>query len=181
MSPRRFRRNSCARARRPRRHRARAFEPGDVTGKALVYAATGDEAANASRRRRGKAANIPVNVVDEPDVSTFITPAIVDRDPLTIAIGTEGAAPVLARNIRAKLEAELPARLGEVAAEAGRRRDAVEARIGEQRDRRRVYERLLAGEFRRAVLDGDTAAADAAFEGGTREGRSRGRQAAASC
>ncbi len=144
---------------------SRAFLPGDVSGKALVYAATGNAAENAEVAAAARAANIPVNVVDEPDVSTFITPAIVDRDPLTIAIGTEGAAPVLARMLRAKLEAELPSRLGEVAAEAGRRRDTVEHRIGGQRDRRRVYENLLAGEFRDAVLNSDRPAIDAAFEG----------------
>ena len=142
----------------------RGFADTDVLGKVLVYAATGEKAAHAQIAAVARAANIPVNVVDEPETCTFITPGIVDRDPLTIAIGTEGMAPVLARGIREKLEAELPARLGEVARAAGDLRDMVEARIGTQGARRRVYENLLKGEFRDAVLAGDAAAAARAAE-----------------
>ena len=64
------------------------------------------------RRRSARAAGALVNIVDDLEGSDFITPAIVDRDPVTVAIGTEGAAPVLARKIKAEIEAMLPATLG---------------------------------------------------------------------
>jgi len=75
----------------------RAFVAGDLDGQRLVYAATGDRVLDAAVSRAAQARGIPVNVVDVPELSTFITPAIVDRAPVTVAIGTEGAAPVLAR------------------------------------------------------------------------------------
>lgn len=93
----------------------RAFETGDVAGKVLAYAATGSAGGNARVAEAARAAGIPVNVVDKPEQSTFITPAIVDRDPVVIAIGTEGAAPVLAREIKSRLEAILPSRFGRIA------------------------------------------------------------------
>ena len=83
----------------------RPFAVSDVAGKRLVYAATGDRQQDAAVSHAAQVRGIPVNVVDAPELSTFITPAIVDRDPVTVAIGTEGAAPVLAREIKTRLEA----------------------------------------------------------------------------
>ncbi len=82
---------------------------GDAAGAALVYGANGDAEADARAAAIGRAAGALVNIVDDLDGSDFITPAIVDRDPVTVAIGTEGAAPVLARKIKAEVEAMLPA------------------------------------------------------------------------
>ncbi len=84
----------------------------DLQGARLVYAATGDAAADARIAALGRKAGALVNVVDNLDASDFLTPAIVDRAPVVIAIGTEGAAPVLARKIKAHLEEVLPASLG---------------------------------------------------------------------
>jgi uroporphyrin-III C-methyltransferase / precorrin-2 dehydrogenase / sirohydrochlorin ferrochelatase len=98
---------------------ARAFGPGDALCAALVYAATDDPAEDRRVARLARADGALVNLVDNLADSQFITPAIVDRDPVTIAIGTEGAAPVLARAIKADLEARLPASLG-VAARVGK-------------------------------------------------------------
>ncbi|KAB2919475.1 MAG: uroporphyrinogen-III C-methyltransferase [Hyphomicrobiaceae bacterium] len=154
----------------------RPFEARDVEGQRLVYAATGDRVLDAlvssAARRRG----IPVNVVDAPELSTFITPAIVDRDPVTVAIGTEGSAPVLAREIKSKLEAWLPANLGVLARRAQALRSLVAARLADPRARRRFWERLLQGPFRRAVLAGSEAEASrivqAELQGASpREGR----------
>lgn len=93
----------------------RAIEAADLAGKVLVYAANED--ANEDRRvvTLAREAGVPVNHVDNLETSDFITPAVVDRDPVVVAIGTEGAAPVLARAIKAELEESLPPALGPLA------------------------------------------------------------------
>ncbi|AXI42217.1 siroheme synthase CysG [Sulfitobacter sp. SK011] len=93
----------------------RALQSGDVTGAALFYAADEDAPEDARTAAIARSEGALVNIVDNLADSAFITPAIVDRDPVTIAIGTEGAAPVLARAIKADLEARLPATLGTLA------------------------------------------------------------------
>jgi uroporphyrin-III C-methyltransferase/precorrin-2 dehydrogenase/sirohydrochlorin ferrochelatase len=138
----------------------RAFAASDVAGQRLVYAATGDRALDAAVSRAAKAAGIPINVVDAPELSTFITPAIVDRAPVTVAIGTEGAAPVLAREVKSRLEALLPANFGALASRAQGLRDFVTNSVSDPRARRRLWERLLQGRFRHAVLSGAQAEAD---------------------
>ncbi|HVL20886.1 MAG TPA: siroheme synthase CysG [Amaricoccus sp.] len=90
----------------------RAIEPSDAAGAELLYGANGEPEEDARAAAIGRAAGALVNIVDDLDGSDFITPAIVDRDPVTVAIGTEGAAPVLARKIKAEVEAMLPATLG---------------------------------------------------------------------
>lgn len=94
---------------------ARPLAAADLAGAALVYAAEEDVARDAAVAALARAAGVPWNIVDDLDGSAFITPAIVDRDPVTIAIGTEGAAPVLARALKAELEARLSPRLGALA------------------------------------------------------------------
>ncbi|MEO0917938.1 MAG: bifunctional precorrin-2 dehydrogenase/sirohydrochlorin ferrochelatase, partial [Pseudomonadota bacterium] len=86
----------------------RAMEPGDALCAALFYAANEDDAEDARVAAIANAEGALVNIVDNLADSQFITPAIVDRDPVTVAIGTEGAAPVLARAIKADLEERLP-------------------------------------------------------------------------
>lgn len=98
---------------------ARALEPGDAICAALFYAANDDDAEDARVARLARADGALVNWVDNLENSAFITPAIVDRDPVVVAIGTEGAAPVLARAIKADLEARLPQTLG-LAARVGK-------------------------------------------------------------
>ncbi|MCL4105277.1 UNVERIFIED_CONTAM: hypothetical protein GTU68_055408 [Idotea baltica] len=93
----------------------RDLEPGDALCAALFYAANEDDAEDARVRRLAQADGALVNVVDNLSDSQFITPAIVDRDPVTVAIGTEGAAPVLARAIKRDLEERLPVHLGPLA------------------------------------------------------------------
>ena len=93
----------------------RVAEADDLKGAALAYAAHGEAEADARFARLARAAGVTLNVVDNLEASDFITPAIVDRDPVTVAIGTEGAAPVLARAIKTDLEASLPTGLGPLA------------------------------------------------------------------
>src|SRR5690606_3391179 len=95
--------------------------------------------AKAEAKRRG----IPLNVVDVPGECDFYTPSIVDRAPLTIAVSTEGGAPVLARLVRARIEAMLSPQLGQIARLAGSLRQQVEHLIGEGAARRRFYEQLV--------------------------------------
>ena len=96
---------------------------------ALVFIATGCPAADASLHALAKKAGATVNVVDQPDLCDAITPSIVDRDPVIVAIGTEGTAPVLARQIKTQVEQLLEPRLGDLAALAGRLRDSAAARL----------------------------------------------------
>jgi uroporphyrin-III C-methyltransferase/precorrin-2 dehydrogenase/sirohydrochlorin ferrochelatase len=143
----------------------RPFLAGDLDGQRLVYAATGDRILDATVSQAAQARGIPVNVVDVPELSTFITPAIVDRAPVTVAIGTEGAAPVLAREIKTRLESWLPANLGALASRAQTLRSVVADSVPDARARRRLWERLLQGPFRRAILAGAESEANRIFEG----------------
>lgn len=90
----------------------RAMQAGDAAGARLVYAATDDAGEDARIAGLARAEGVFVNIVDNLQDSDFLTPAIVDRDPVVIAIGTEGAAPVLARAIKAEMEERLAPRLG---------------------------------------------------------------------
>lgn len=96
---------------------------------ALCFVATGDPVEDARLRARASAAGVLTNVVDAPDLCDAFTPSIVDRDPLVIAIGTEGAAPVLARQIKSAVETMLEPRLGDLVALAGRLRAEVASRV----------------------------------------------------
>ena len=104
----------------------RAFEAGDAMCAVLFYAANEDDAEDQRVAALAAADGAKVNIVDNLLDSQFITPAIVDRDPVTIAIGTEGAAPVLARAIKADLEERLPSSLGLLARIGKTFRHAVE-------------------------------------------------------
>lgn len=104
-------------------------EPGAVDAAlfadtALVFVATGCPGADAATQAIAKSSGAIVNVVDAPELCDAVTPAIVDRDPVVVAIGTEGTAPVLARQIKSMVETMLEPRLGDLAALAGRLRGA---------------------------------------------------------
>ena len=130
---------------------ARPLAAGDTVGAALVYGANGDAAEDARVAAIGRAEGALVNIVDDLS-SDFITPAIVDRDPVTIAIGTEGAAPVLARWIKARVEEMLPASLGPLARIGQGFRGRVEA-MGSQA-RRAFWSRFYFETGPRALAEG---------------------------
>lgn len=98
-------------------------------GAALVFVATGCPGVDSALHDLARAAGAVVNVVDRPDLCDVITPSIVDRDPVVVAIGTEGTAPVLARQIKTQVEQMLEPGLGDLAALAGRLRDSAAARL----------------------------------------------------
>jgi uroporphyrin-III C-methyltransferase/precorrin-2 dehydrogenase/sirohydrochlorin ferrochelatase len=120
--------------------RAREFVAADLRGHALVIAATNDAALNRRIHLLANDANLPVNVVDCPELCSFIVPSIVDRSPVVIAISSGGAAPVLARLLRARLEALLPQALGRLARLAAGFRKRVKARLPDAAARRRFWE-----------------------------------------
>ena len=114
-------------------------------GAAMAFLATGCPGLDASLHALAHAARCPVNVVDQPALCDLTTPSIVDRDPVVVAIGTEGTAPVLARQIKTQVEQMLSPGLGGLAAFAGRMRGAVAARV--PREGRRAFWRwVFAGE-----------------------------------
>ena len=140
----------------------RAVEASDLAGAGLFYVADEDDAAIARARALGTQAGVPTNVVDNLEASDFITPAIVDRDPVTVAIGTEGAAPVLARAIKRDVEAMLPASTGLLARVARAFRPAAEA-LPEGSARRRFWSRFFFEAGPDAVRGGGASAAEAAL------------------
>ena len=127
------------------RHETREFQPRDVSGCALVIAATSDQQVNQAVAAAARAENVPVNVVDNPALCSFIMPSVVDRDPVQIAVSTGGASPVLARLLRAKLETLIPASYGRLATVVREFRGRVRQHFPEFRQRRRFWENVLQG------------------------------------
>lgn len=145
-------------------HRARRFEASDLDGAQLVIAATDDDGVNAEAARLADGRGIPVNVVDDPALCRFIMPAIVDRSPVVAAISTGGASPVLARLLRGRLEALIPAAFGSLARLAAEFREEVKTRVAEPGARRRFWERVLTGPIAEMIFAGRTGDARAAMQ-----------------
>ena len=120
----------------------------------LVIAATDDENLNRQIGADAERDGMLCNVVDDNAASTFILPAIVDRSPVVIAIGTEGNAPVLAQQLKGQIEQWLPQRIGELAAQAGRWRGLVKKRFDSLRLRRRFWQAFFAGPIAQHLLAG---------------------------
>lgn len=124
-------------------HIARTLEPAAFAGARLVVVATGCAALDAVAADLARAAGALVNVVDRPALSDVTMPSIVDRAPVVVAIGTEGTAPVLGRQIKTRIEEMLEPSLGAFAAMLGRLRPRVAYRIASA-DRRRFWEWVMA-------------------------------------
>jgi uroporphyrin-III C-methyltransferase/precorrin-2 dehydrogenase/sirohydrochlorin ferrochelatase len=134
----------------------------DLTGViAVVCAGAGD--VGIAMSARAKSLGLPVNVMDDLAHSSFIFPAIVDRGEVVVAVGTGGASPVVARRVREKIEALLPARIGELAQFIGGFRKSFHSRIGEFALRRRFWERVIDGPIGALVLAGRKGEAEAAL------------------
>jgi uroporphyrin-III C-methyltransferase/precorrin-2 dehydrogenase/sirohydrochlorin ferrochelatase len=143
--------------------RAEKFRPDLLDGCALAAGAGGDEAELKSLSTEARRRGIPVNIVDRPALSSFITPSTIDRGPLTVAVSTGGAAPVLARMLRQKIEALIPPGWDRLATLVGRLQAETRARLPDVAVRRRVLEKILAGPVADLCAAGDEAAAEAAY------------------
>lgn len=140
--------------------RERAFEDSDLDNVQLVIAATNDSALNARVSKLAHERQLPVNVVDNPALCSFILPAIVDRSPLVVAISSGGQSPVLARLLRARLETLIPSAYGRLALLMGRYRDAVKNDIEAPNKRRGFWESVLQGPIAEMVFAGKEAQAE---------------------
>ena len=136
------------------KHVVQEFEPEHLDNVRLVIAATDKSSVNAWVAHQTRSRRIPVNVVDNRELSSFIVPAIVDRSPVVVAVGSSGDAPVLTRRLREKLEVFLPQRLGILAKLAGRLRGTVKDRIEAPAARRRFWENFFDGPIASDVLAG---------------------------
>lgn len=138
----------------------RGYQAADLVGCRLVIAATDDPELNAQVSADAQALSLPVNVVDAPALCTVIFPAIVDRSPLVIAVSSGGDAPVLARLIRAKLEAWIPSAYGELAGLAARFRHKVKSLYPDVNQRRGFWETVFQGPIAERQLAGQGAEAE---------------------
>jgi uroporphyrin-III C-methyltransferase/precorrin-2 dehydrogenase/sirohydrochlorin ferrochelatase len=143
---------------------AARFDAADLAGCAVAVGADAAEEELRALAAAAREAGIPVNVVDRPELCSFIMPAIVDRDPITVAISSGGAAPVLARLLRARIEALVAPAFGRLAALAGSLQAEIRTRLPDLAVRRRVLERLFTGRAADFVFAGREDLARAEFE-----------------
>jgi uroporphyrin-III C-methyltransferase / precorrin-2 dehydrogenase / sirohydrochlorin ferrochelatase len=144
-------------------YRCGTFVEADLSGCRLVIAATNDNAINQQVSNAAKAHQILVNVVDSPESCDFIVPSMLSRDPLQVAISTGGAAPVLARLLRARLESLIPAAYGQLAALMAKFREPLKQRFQNTTERRDFWESVLQGPIAELVLSGQQERAQAAL------------------
>jgi uroporphyrin-III C-methyltransferase / precorrin-2 dehydrogenase / sirohydrochlorin ferrochelatase len=133
----------------------REFVPSDLDDVRLVIVATSRRAVNRWIANLSEARSIPVNVVDDREASRFIVPAIVDREPVLVAVSTGGSSPVLARRLRERLEALIPQRLGDLASWLRELRKGSRRRLRDPEERRRYFEAIVDGPAARRFVDGD--------------------------
>ena len=143
---------------------AERFDAQHLEGVMLVIAATNDRSVNAEVSRLARERSIPVNVVDDPELCSFIMPAIMDRSPLMVAFSSGGASPVLTRMMRGKLESLIPQNFSRLAAFAERFREQVKQRVTNPAKRRIFWENALDGVVAEKVLTGDEISAESMLQ-----------------
>ena len=149
-------------------HVAANFTEDLLAGSILVIAATDDNEVNAAVAEAARRRNIPVNVVDAPELCSFIMPSIVDRSPVIIAVSSGGMAPVLARLARARIETMIPAAYGRLASLAAEFRERVKQRFATTQQRRIFWEDVFQGPIAEQMMSGQEAAARANLEAALR-------------
>jgi uroporphyrin-III C-methyltransferase/precorrin-2 dehydrogenase/sirohydrochlorin ferrochelatase len=130
---------------------------------AIALVASVDKDTDEALAKRARAMNLPVNIVDRPELSTFIFPAIVDRGDVVIAVGTSGTSPVLARRLRERIEEILPERIGAFAGFMGRYRERLNALRHRGFSTRAFWEKVIDGPIAALFLSGREAKAEAAL------------------
>ena len=138
----------------------KSFAENDLQGFRLVISATDDESVNQAVAQAAKQRDIFVNVVDNPKLCSFIFPTIIDRSPIVAAVSSGGAAPVLARLLRAKIETIIPPAYGRLAKLAENFRDAVKQGIENPANRRIFWENVFQGPIAEQVFSGNDALAE---------------------
>jgi uroporphyrin-III C-methyltransferase/precorrin-2 dehydrogenase/sirohydrochlorin ferrochelatase len=141
-----------------------AFAAHHLDDMVMVIAATNDRQVNMQVSELARARNLPVNVVDDPELCSFIMPAILDRSPLMVAFSSGGASPVLTRLMRGKLETIIPQGYSRLAAFAERFRETIKTRITNPAKRRIFWEDVLDGAVAEKVLVGDEPAAESMLD-----------------
>ena len=142
---------------------AARFDAALLDGCAVALGTGAPEADLLALSRAAQARGIPVNIVDRPELCSFISPAVIDRDPVTIAVSSAGTAPLLARLLRARIEAAIPPAFGRLAALADGFKAELRRRLPDLARRRRVLERAFTGPAADLLFAGQDAAAHAAF------------------
>lgn len=139
---------------------AHNYKAGFLETMTLVIAATDDTAINEQVYQEADAVKILANVVDQPELCTYITPSIIDRAPMLIAISSSGSAPILVRMLREQIEKILPRGYGRLADFSLKFRDHVKARVKGTPNRRAFWEKILRGSIGKNLLDGKTKLAE---------------------
>ena len=134
----------------------RSYQTGDEKNRVLIVAATDDRELNRQVSEAAQALNIPVNVVDDPELCSVILGSIVDRSPLMIAISSSGSSPVLARILRSRIESMIPAAYGRLAEFLGSLRERIKQAVPDEGQRRRFWESIVEGPVAEKVLAGKT-------------------------
>ena len=132
----------------------REFRDEDIQSYRLITAATNDPEVNQRVSELAQASNIPVNVVDQPHLCSFITPSIVDRGVVTVAVSTGGGAPVIARNLRGKIEAIIPENYKHLAQAMQDNRDIAKSILPDEDERRRFWDKVVQGNIAELYLSG---------------------------
>jgi uroporphyrin-III C-methyltransferase/precorrin-2 dehydrogenase/sirohydrochlorin ferrochelatase len=141
-------------------YRAKKYSADDLDGVTLVIAGTDDLQVNIHVSEDARQLGLPTNVVDQPRLSNFIFPAIIDRSPLVIAVSSSGESPVLARLLRARLESLIPGTYGNLAKLVGHFRDQVKTRFSQINQRRAFWESVLQGPIAEMVFAGKSKRAE---------------------
>ena len=143
---------------------AREFEEADINNAILVVAATDDLKTNERVSVIASTLNIPVNVVDQPHLCSFIMPSIVDRSPIVVAISSGGSSPILTRKLKELNEAMIPGRIDKLAELLGSFRGRVKSEINDFSARIRFWENVLDSEIPELVYNGQDDEARSALD-----------------
>ncbi|MFT6506665.1 MAG: siroheme synthase-like protein [Colwellia polaris] len=136
------------------------YQPGHLGSCNIVIAATDSNEVNSAVAAESTKLKLLTNVVDQPELCNYITPAIIDRAPMIIAMSSSGSAPILLRMLREQIEKTLPYGYGKLADFSFKFRDHVKARVKSIRDRRTFWERTLRGSIGQNILAGKTTQAE---------------------